>query len=127
MAVLSSSMEPTFHRGDLIFVMHHEGPFKVDEIVVYKVTDKDIPIVHRIIEIKQEDNGNVKILTRGDNNDKNDRELYGPGQLWLSQDAIQGRVKGSLPYLGMVAILMNDYPWLKFGLLGRAGLFDLLL
>lgn len=31
----------------------------------------------------------------------------------------------SVPYLGMVTILLNDYPWFKFVLLGVMGLFVL--
>ena len=30
-----------------------------------------------------------------------------------------------LPYLGMVTIFMNDYPWLKYALIGTLGLFVL--
>lgn len=31
-----------------------------------------------------------------------------------------------MPYVGMVTILMNDYPWMKFALLGVLGFFVLL-
>lgn len=30
-----------------------------------------------------------------------------------------------VPYVGMLTIMMNDYPWLKFALLGVVGLFVL--
>jgi len=33
-----------------------------------------------------------------------------------------GRAVGFLPYVGMVTIIMNDYPWLKYGLISLLGL-----
>merc|ERR1711879_583647 len=54
-----------------------------------------------------------------------DRGLYPPGQLWLNERHIIGRAKGFLPYVGMVTIVMNDYPYLKFLLIGVLGLFVL--
>ena len=57
--------------------------------------------------------GKIKLLTKGDNNEVDDRGLYKPGQLWVEQDHIVGRARGFVPYVGMVTILMNDYPKLK--------------
>lgn len=51
-----------------------------------------------------------------------DRLLYNRGQEWLHMNHIVGRAVGFLPYVGMVTILMNDYPWLKFALIGALGL-----
>ena len=36
-----------------------------------------------------------------------------------------GRAKGYLPYIGMVTIIMNDYPMIKYVLIGLMGLFVL--
>lgn len=126
--------------------------------------------------------GEVDLLTKGDNNPVDDRGLYPPGQLWLNERHIIGRAKGYppttqlvllvcsfvclfvwllagfcsahppsgaglgwggagryahhhhhhhspacsfLPYVGMVTIVMNDYPYLKFLLIGVLGLFVL--
>jgi hypothetical protein len=48
-----------------------------------------------------------------------DRGLYAPGQLWLQREDILGRAKGTLRYLGMVTIILNDYPVLKYVLIGE--------
>jgi signal peptidase len=64
-------------------------------------------------------------LTKGDNNNVDDRNLYAAGQLWLQRGEILGRARASLPYLGMVTILLNDYPALKYVLVGFMGLFVL--
>ena len=61
------------------------------------------------------ENGSVKFLTKGDNNSVDDRGLYAPGQLWLTKRDVVGRARGFVPYIGVVTILMNDYPKLKVG------------
>jgi signal peptidase I len=38
--------------------------------------------------------GNVKFLTKGDNNWIDDRGLYAPGQMWLQPKDVVGRAKG---------------------------------
>lgn len=58
-------------------------------------------------------NGTVKFLTKGDNNNVDDRGLYAPGQLWLAKNHVVGRARGFLPYVGLVTIYMNDYPHFK--------------
>lgn len=59
------------------------------------------------------EDGSVKILTKGDNNNVDDRGLYAPGQLWLTKKDIVGRARGFLPYVGIITIFMNEYPKVK--------------
>lgn len=50
----SGSMEPAFHRGDLLFLTNfHDDPIRAGEIVVFKVEGRDIPIVHRVIKVHE--------------------------------------------------------------------------
>lgn len=50
----SGSMEPAFHRGDLLFLTNNkEDPIRAGEIVVFKVEGRDIPIVHRVIKLHE--------------------------------------------------------------------------
>eukprot|EP01089_Gocevia_fonbrunei_P012027 TRINITY_DN2735_c0_g1_i1.p1 TRINITY_DN2735_c0_g1~~TRINITY_DN2735_c0_g1_i1.p1 ORF type:complete len:178 (-),score=17.89 TRINITY_DN2735_c0_g1_i1:44-577(-) len=123
--VLSGSMEPAYHRGDLLFLYMSDGPIRVGEIIVFKLEGRDIPIVHRVLKVHETESGSVEFLTKGDNNPVDDRGLYPPGQLWLKREHVMGRAKGFLPYVGMVTILMNDYPYLKFLLIGVLGIFVL--
>merc|ERR1712070_84413 len=123
--VVTGSVEPAFHRGDLLFLYMSESPIRVGEIVVFKLDGRDIPIVHRVLKVHERPDGEVDLLTKGDNNPVDDRGLYPPGQLWLNERHIIGRAKGFLPYVGMVTIVMNDYPYLKFLLIGVLGLFVL--
>ena len=109
-------MEPAFHRGDLLFLTNfREDHIRAGEIVVFKVERRDIPIVHRVIKVHEKDNGDIKFLTKGDNNEVDDRGLY-KGQNWLEKKDVVGRAQGFLPYVGMVTIIMNDYPKFKVGI-----------
>ncbi|KAI9556769.1 hypothetical protein GHT06_016560 [Daphnia sinensis] len=125
--VLSGSMEPAFHRGDLLFLTNPaDEPIRVGEIVVFKIEGRDIPIVHRVLKVHERENGTSKFLTKGDNNRVDDRGLYAPGQLWLTPRDVVGRAKGFLPYVGMVTIMMNEYPKLKYAVLACLGLYVLI-
>ncbi|XP_043752151.1 signal peptidase complex catalytic subunit SEC11C-like [Cervus elaphus] len=127
LVVLSGSMEPAFHRGDLLFLTNfREDPIRAGEIVVFKVEGRDIPIVHRVIKVYEKDNGDIKFLTKGDNNEVDDRGLYKEGQNWLEKKDVVGCARGFLPYVGMVTIIMNDYPKLKYALLAVMGAYVLL-
>ncbi|KAK2721555.1 signal peptidase complex catalytic subunit SEC11C-like [Artemia franciscana] len=124
--VLSGSMEPAFHRGDLLFLTNQEEQVRVGEIVVFKIEGRDIPIVHRVIKVHERENGTAKFLTKGDNNNVDDRGLYAPGQVWLQRGDVIGRAKGFLPFVGMVTIVMNEYPKFKYIVLAGLGVYVLL-
>lgn len=65
-------------------------------------------------------------MVQGDNNPGNDRQLFRRGRRWLQQEHIIGRAVGFLPGVGMITIVMNDYPWLKYTVIGVLGLLCLL-
>ncbi|KAK3548874.1 hypothetical protein QTP70_021261 [Hemibagrus guttatus] len=73
----------------------------------------------------KEENGDIKFLTKGDNNSVDDRGLYKRGQHWLEKKDVVGRARGFVPYIGIVTILMNDYPKFKYAVLCMLGLFVL--
>ncbi|EGO01304.1 hypothetical protein SERLA73DRAFT_179465 [Serpula lacrymans var. lacrymans S7.3] len=140
--VLSGSMEPAFYRGDLLFLTNPPTErYHTGDITVYKVPGGDIPIVHRVLEThdviakksKSSSNGDIELapvqnqllLTKGDNNAVDDIELY-QGLDWLERRHIVGKVRGFLPYIGYVTIAMNDFPQLKYALLGGLGLLALI-
>jgi len=121
--VLSGSMEPAFYRGDILFLNLGEDPIRIGEIVVFNIEGRDIPIVHRVIKVhERHTSGNLDILTKGDNNYGDDKVLYAQGQEWLNKRHIMGRAVGFLPYVGMVTIVMNDYPYVKYLLIVVLGI-----
>ncbi|CEG49921.1 signal peptidase i [Plasmopara halstedii] len=117
--VLSGSMEPAFQRGDILYLDNNKQQLEIGDIVVYKVKGRDIPIVHRLLELHERaSDGKHVYLTKGDNNNVDDRGLYAFGQLWLEREDIIGVARASIPYVGMLTILLNDYPMLKYLMVG---------
>mmetsp|Transcript_101238 Transcript_101238/g.269171 ORF Transcript_101238/g.269171 Transcript_101238/m.269171 type:complete len:182 (-) Transcript_101238:90-635(-) len=121
--VLSGSMEPGFQRGDILFLTMYEDPLKPGDVVVFQIEGRDIPIVHRTMNVHEKADGSVAILTKGDNNQVDDRGLYAHRQLFIGRKEVMGRAQGFLPYVGMITIWLNDYPWLKYILIGSMGFF----
>lgn len=98
-SVVSCSMYPKYHVGDVLLV--RGTPFEQieeGEIVVYDAPDMDIPIVHRVIEKRES-----SLETRGDNN---------PSQLEFEKnvtpDQIHGTVLFSIPRVGGLKLLAMD-------------------
>jgi signal peptidase I len=122
--VLSGSMEPGYYRGDLLLLNLWKDPIQVGDVVVFKQRDRDIPIVHRVhrVHVRASD-GEVFILTKGDNNNMDDRALYPPGVDWISERDLMGRSKAYLPYVGFLTIWMSENSWMRFVVIGLLGFF----
>ncbi len=86
--VVSGSMEPTIHVGDLIVIDTKCSEFHVNDIVTFR-DDNDNFVTHRIISIQDE-----KMITKGDNNNSSDEES--------DLNTIVGRYLFRLPALGMI-------------------------
>lgn len=69
----------------------------------------------------------TKLLTKGDNNVADDTELYAHGQTHLDrQEDIIGSVRGYLPAVGYVTIMLSEHPWLKTVMIGIMGVMVVL-
>ncbi len=105
-AVMSNSMVPTFSRGAAVISVKVKDPSKlqVGDILHYRSENGDI--IHRIINKKEDENGEIVFQTKGDNNGSPDSKL-------VEKEQILGKVKIYIPYLG--------YPSVWFGekILGR--------
>lgn len=105
MAVVSNSMVPVFSKGDLIVVKGKEcSEIEVGDIIVYNNPIRQIPIVHRIVEIKGE---SVRtFVTKGDNNSHTDQAtgISPPVECgWL-----RGEVKLIVPKLGLFRVTLIE-------------------
>ena len=54
-------MEPAFQRGDILFLTNQDDPIRAGEIVVFKIKDRDIPIVHRVMKVHEKADGSVSV------------------------------------------------------------------
>ncbi len=133
--VLTGSMEPGFLRGDLLFLhrpkeqMSPRCPqYAIGDIVVYKLPNQSIPIVHRVHQIHHDADGHPKYLTKGDNNALADTLLYQSsvrGMEYLEGSDIVGRVVGYFPKLGYATIALKDSSLLKYGMFVALGIMAL--
>jgi len=102
-------MYPAFSRGDILVLTMNDAPIDTGDITVFNLKGQKIPIVHRVVKVHERYiisgilimisqacsslNGDLKVLTKGDNNDVHDRGLYNRGQLWLEKQDFVGRVR----------------------------------
>lgn len=93
-----------FNKGDILFI-HGTKPedIKIGDVIIFQSVTKN-PIIHRVIDIKQE-NEKYYFSTIGDNNN---------GQLSIekeiSQDQIIGKASFKLvPYVGWVKLVFFEF------------------
>ncbi|CAF0721459.1 unnamed protein product [Adineta steineri] len=100
--------------GDLILSTNYPTEsIRAGDNVVFLIEGGDIPITHRVIKLHEKNDGSIKFLTHGDGNHIDDRGLYSSGQLWLERKDIIGKVKGYVPYIGLIIILLAKIPLLN--------------
>jgi len=112
--VVSGSMEPNLHKGDLLFLRGKDPASikngsiegKEGDIIVFDAygipgwhNPPSEPIVHRVIS-KRYDNGWF-FLTKGDANPRHDSAE-------VPDTKILGVVVGRIPYIGWIKILLTD-------------------
>ena len=51
--VLSGSMEPAYYRGDILFLNYYSDPITPGDVIVFKLKEQEIPIVHRCIAVQE--------------------------------------------------------------------------
>lgn len=54
--VISESMAPAFHRGDILFLWNWTTVIQAGEIPVVWFNDNPLPMVHRVIKVINEGN-----------------------------------------------------------------------
>jgi signal peptidase I len=79
--VVSDTMAPTLYRGDIVIVTKNTTNIQVGDIIIYNATWFPDPVIHRVISIKNDSEGNILYELKGDNNPKTDPELVSPNQI----------------------------------------------
>lgn len=95
-SVVSGSMEPVLHRGDLLLVQGRDV-YEVNDIAIYQKPEDQFTIVHRIIEKTEEG-----FIFKGDNNP-------GPDIAIVPQNRIIGKVLLAVPLLGYPRLLLYAF------------------
>ena len=117
--VLTDSMEPTIHSGDLILIREIDfDDVEEGDIISYfeSETQRTTTVTHRVIEIIYDEDGNkLEFVTQGDANNIEDSDHVTKGKLI-------GVYKTRIPVLGSVAIFLKSTPGLIVAILVPLGL-----
>ncbi|MHA2425613.1 MAG: signal peptidase I [Candidatus Thorarchaeota archaeon] len=100
--VTSESMRPNLERGDLLVIQaRSEEYISLGDIIVFW-TDwhPDSPIVHRVVEIIEDQENGRQFVTKGDNNPTNDR-----GERTIED--LLGVVVLRIPFIGHVSMFLQ--------------------
>jgi signal peptidase len=101
--LVGHSMEPTIHRGSLVFdeVVPVEALRRGDVITFVPPGDSK-PVSHRVRSLRVTPDGTRVFRTKGDNNPLPDLRPF------TLQEPVQARVKFAIPYLGFVYIFLGS-------------------
>jgi signal peptidase I len=115
-----SSMEPTIHKGSLVFdEVVRVRELRKGDVITYVPPGMTGPVTHRIISVKRGHAGGPVFRTKGDNNAVADPR---PFQL---EAPTQTRYAFAVPYLGWVFIALGT-PQMRFLLLAVPALLIVL-
>lgn len=103
-AVISNSMNPYFQRGDICIIRKITDysqirNIKEGDVIEYQLND--IYILHRVIEVKQSNQG-YSYITKGDNNKEQDL-------LIVNEEQVVGKVEYIVPYLGYPSVWFSEW------------------
>ena len=104
-AVLSGSMEPTYHTGALIYVKAVDtSEIKEGQVITFMLSEDTIA-THRVIEVipDPDEAGTVRYRTKGDANSAPDGSL-------VHYKNVIGTPVFTIPYLGYVASYIQHPP-----------------
>jgi signal peptidase len=100
MVVLSGSMEPKMSPGDAVIV-REVGPSEIDrrDVITFQRPGSETPTTHRVIEIRQTDEGEAYV-TKGDANEDPDTGT-------VTYDRVVGEVIFVIPFIGYLIRFAN--------------------
>lgn len=98
--VLSGSMETEIYAGDLAVVKEADH-FEKNDIIAFKTGEvgQEIVVTHRIVDIEEKD-GQVRYITKGDNNNAEDSG-------YVLEEQIEGIFQFRVSRLGNVAMFIQ--------------------
>jgi signal peptidase I len=93
--VVGGSMEPSIHRGSIIFdeIVPVED-LRPGDVITYVPPGRDTPSTHRIVSRELDPEGSWRFRTKGDANADADAQPF------VLERPVQARVKVAIPYVG---------------------------
>ncbi len=114
--LVGGSMEPTIHRGSLIFdELVHVPELRAGDVITYTPPGAHRPVTHRLISAERQKTGSPIFRTQGDANAAADMRPFKLDQ------PMQARYRFAVPYLGWAFIALGT-PQARFLLLALPAL-----
>lgn len=103
LGVGSNSMSPEISKGDAVIIKKIDSykELKVGDIIAYNNSTSGKIIIHRLVEIKTDDNGEKIYVTKGDANN-------GVDSIKVTYEKIRGVVKLKIKYIAIPSIYFNE-------------------
>lgn len=108
--VVGGSMEPTIHKGSIVFdEVVPEEDLRPGDVITYVMPGHDAPSTHRIVDRELGPNGAWVFRTKGDANSAADAQPF------TLDTPVQARVAFAVPYVGWLYIWLAS-PQVRMGL-----------
>ena len=99
LVIASNSMLPKIRKGDIVIIKDVDvKDIKKGDVIRYKMDG--YYVVHRVVLIRNDENGKREFITKGDNN--NDIDLFA-----VKEEQVAGLVKFDIPYLGYPTLIVS--------------------
>lgn len=103
-AVLSGSMTPYFNRGDAVVINKlsdsEKDNLKKGDVIQFVSGGRYV--IHRIIEVSEDDNLNRIFITKGDFNNVKDSG-------YVEYDQVVGKLEFIIPFIGYPSVWLNEF------------------
>ena len=93
-------MYPKIHKGDIVLITDIDvKELKKGDIIRYRLDN--YYVIHRIMMITEDKNGELEFVTKGDNNSRKDVQNK-------TKDDIIGIVRFRIPYIGYPSVEISE-------------------
>ena len=113
--VVSESMKPNLNTGDIVIINPNTNPnisfarLKIGDIIAFEEPKEEAHaeskkiVVHRVLQISENQNGERIVTTKGDANRSPIEFVDFP----ITKDEFVGKVEHNIPYLGLLLIYVD--------------------
>ena len=115
--VVSGSMEPALHKGDMVIINYNFHSIKKGDIIVYCASWlQNKPVIHRVIAIEKGPPDEIYYITKGDNNKNFDSEPVSYEEV-ISKVIHIGKRPLVIPRIGYIFLcfkelsIIPDFKW----------------
>ena len=92
------------YKGDIMIIKGLKNyDYKKGDVIVFRVQNQGTPIIHRLIDIKTDENNETIFMTKGDHNDG---QL--PYELNIKKEQLHGKAVVQIPKLGWVKLFFVE-------------------